>query len=100
MIFDGKNFNKNIFYRIRKPFNLNDIDDNKTIISKEVLYGKKNSLKYFIVYNNKEDIIRPLLLKLPQMIEYLEEFDDSTIMSFGIDGSKLLKKYCKIWKKN
>ena len=60
------------------------------------MYGKKNSL---IGYNNEESVIRPLLLKLPQMIGHLKEFDDSMIMSFRIDGSKLLKKYCKIWKK-
>ena len=32
------------------------------------------------------------------MIGYLKEFDDS-MMSFRIDDSNLLKKYCKIWKK-
>ena len=32
------------------------------------------------------------------MIRYLKEFDDSRIMSFRVDDSKLFKKYCKIWK--
>ena len=63
---------KTIFYRCRKPFILNDIDVNKIIISKEVLYGKKNSLKYFIGYVYEEDVIRLLLLKFPQMIGYLK----------------------------
>ena len=32
------------------------------------------------------------------MIGCLKEFNDSMTMSFRIDDSKLLKKYCKIWK--
>ena len=95
---DDRKIKKNIFYRSRKPFNLSDIDFNKILISKEVSYGTKNSLKYFIGYNDEEDVIRPLLLKHPQLIGYLKEFDDSMTMSFRIDDSKLLKKYCKIWK--
>ena len=31
-----------------------------------VPYGKRNSFKYFIGYNNN-DVIRPLSIKLPQM---------------------------------
>ena len=92
IIFDDKKIKKNIFYRSRKPFNLNDIDVNRIVISKEVVYGTKNSLKYFIGYFDEDDVIRPLLLKLPQMIGYLKEFNDR------IDDSKLFKKYCKIWK--
>ena len=84
-----------IFYRSRNPFNMNDVDVNKILVSKE---GTKNSLKYFVGYNDEEDVIRPLLLKLPQMIGYLKEFDDSMTMSLRVDNSKLLKTYCKIWK--
>ena len=88
-----------MFYRSRKPFDVSDIDVNRIAISKEVAYGTKNSLKYFIGYNDEEDVIRPLLLlKLPQMIGYLKELDDSMTMSLRIDDSKLFKKYCKIWK--
>ena len=98
IIFDDKKIKKNILYRSRKPFNVSDIDVNKIVISKEVVYGTKNSLKYFIGYNNEEDVIRPLLLKLPQMIGYLKEFDDSMTMSLRVDDNKLFKTYCKIWK--
>ena len=72
LIFDDKSIKKNIFYRSKKPFNISDIDVNKIIISKEVAYGTKNSFKYFIGYNDEEDVIRPLLLKLSQMIGYLK----------------------------
>ena len=88
---------KIFFYRSRKPFNIKNIDVNKIITSKEIVYETKNSLKYFIGYND-EDVIRPLLLKLPQMIGYLKEFDDSMTMSFRVDDNKLFKKYCRIWK--
>ena len=93
-----KKIKKNIFYRSRKPFNASHIDVDKIVISKEVVYGTKNSLKYFFGYNDEEDVIRPLLLKLPQMIGYLKKFDDNMTMSLRVDDSKLLKKYCRIWK--
>ena len=50
IIFDDKKIKKNIFYRSRKPFNVSDIDVNKIVTSEEVVYGTKNSLKYFIGY--------------------------------------------------
>ena len=77
---------------------ISDGDINRIVISKEVVYGTKNSLKYFIGYNEEEGVIRPLLLKLPQMIGYLKKFDNNVAMSFRADDSKLFKKYCKIWK--
>ena len=72
IIFDNKKIKKNIFYKSRNPFNLDDIDVNRIVISKEVVYGTKNYLKYFIGYFDEDDVIRPLLLKLPQMIGYLK----------------------------
>ena len=98
VIFDDKKIKKNILHRSRKPFNVSDIDINKIIISKEVVHGTKNPLKYFIGYNDEEDVIRPLFLKVPQMIRYLKEFNDSMAMPLRVDDSKLFKKYCKIWK--
>ena len=90
-----KNKKKNFFYRSRKPFNASDIDVNKILISKEVVYGTKNSLKYFVGYIDEDDIIKPLCLKLPQMIGYSKVFDDSMAMSLRVDDSKLFKKIAK-----
>ena len=98
VISDDKKIKKNIFYRNRKPFNASDIDVNKILVSKEVVYGTKNSLKYFIGYIDEDDVIRPLLLQLPQMIAYLKEFYDSMTMALRADDSKLFKKDCKIWR--
>ena len=39
--FDDKKNKKNIFHRSRKPFDASDIDVNKIVISKEVVYGTK-----------------------------------------------------------
>ena len=39
------------------------------LVSKKEPYGKKSSFKYFIGYNDNDDI-RPLCIKLPQMIGY------------------------------
>ena len=65
VIFDDKKI-KFFFYRSRKPIDVSNIDVNRIVISKEVVYGTKNSLKNFIGYNDEEDVIRPLLLKRPQ----------------------------------
>ena len=60
---------------------------------------QKNSLKYFIAYND-DDVIRPLCIKLPQIISYVKYFDSNKTMSFKVIANKLLKKYNKIWEKN
>ena len=56
----------------------------------------KNSLKYFIGYND-DDVTRPLFIRLPQMIGYVKQFDSSKIMSFKVSDNKLLKQYTRIW---
>ena len=65
--FKDKKINKSNFYKNKKLFNIHDLDVNKILISKKESYGTKNSLKYFIGYND-DDVIRPLCIKLPQMI--------------------------------
>ena len=92
-----KKSKKNFFYRSRKPFNVSDIDVNKILISNEVVYRTKNSLKCFTGYIDEDNVIRPFCLKLPQMIGYLKEFDSVTI-SLRVDDTKLFKKYCKTWR--
>ena len=72
------------------------------MVSKENSYGTKNSFKYFIGYNyhdddDDDDVIRPLCIKLPQMIGYVKNFDSNKTMSFKVDDNKLLKKYNRIW---
>ena len=60
--FDNKNIKKSDFYnKNKKIFNIDDIDVNKILVSKKEQYGKYNSFKYFIGYNDN-DVIRPLYL--------------------------------------
>ena len=58
---------------------------------------QKNSLKYFIGYNDDDDVIRPLCIRLTQMIGYVKCFDSNKTISFKVSDNKLLKKYNKIW---
>ena len=90
--FGDKNINKTSFYKNKKLFNLTDIDVNKILVSKKESYGRKNSLKYFIRYNDG-NVIRSLCILLPQMIGYVKHFDSNMTMSFKVSHNKLLKKY-------
>ena len=90
---------KNSFYKNKKPFQIDNIDVNKILISKKEPYGINNALKYFIGYNDN-DIIRPLCLRLPQMTSYINKFrENTTTMSLKVKDKQLLKNYNKTWKK-
>ena len=57
--FNNKNITKSDFYNKNiKIFNIDDIDVNQILVSKKEQYGKYNSFKYFIEYNDN-DVIRP-----------------------------------------
>ena len=96
--FDDKKVNKSNFYKNKKLYNLHDLDANKILVSKKESYGTKNSPKRFIEYND-DNVIRPLCIKLPQMIGYVKHFDSNKTMPFKVDDNKLLKKCNKIWGK-
>ena len=108
--FNNKKILKSDFYnKNKKIFNINDIDVNKILVSKKEKYGKYNSLKYFIRYNDN-DVIKPLYLELSQMTGYINKFNEhknknknknkNTItMSLKVKDKKLFKNYNKIWKK-
>ena len=74
------------------------IDINQILVSKKEPYGKKSSFKFFIGYNDN-NYIRPLCIKLHQMIFYVKCFDSNKTMSFKVNDNRLLKKYTKIWEK-
>ena len=73
--FDNKKIKKSDFYKNRKIFNINDIDVNKILVSKKEKYGKYNSWKHFIGYNDN-DIIKPLYLELPHLTGYINKFNE------------------------
>ena len=96
--FEDKKIKKSDFYKSKKITKINDINVNKILLSKKEPYRKKNSLKYFIGYNDN-DVIRPLCTKLLQMTGYAKKFDENVTMSFRVNNKQLLKKYNKIWEK-
>ena len=108
IIFDDKNLKKRNFYKNKKIFNIDDIDVNKILVSKKEQYGKYNSFKYFIGYNDN-DVIKPLYLELSQMTGYINKFDEDKnknknknklTMPFKVRDKFFFKNYNKIWKKN
>ena len=68
---DDKKIKKSDFYKNKKAFQIDDIDVNKILVSKKEPYGTKNTLKYFIGYNDN-DVIRPLCVRLPQILVILK----------------------------
>ena len=95
---EGKKNNKSNFYKSKKLFKIERIDINKILVSRKESYWKKNSIKYFIGYNG--DVIRPLCMKLPQMIGYIKHFEGGNkTMSVKARDNKLLKQNIKILEK-
>ena len=87
--FDDKKFRKSTFYKNKAINNIEDINVNNILVSNILLvitkesYGNKDSVKYFMGYNDN-DIIRPLCIKLPEMTGYCRKFDENAAMSFVV----------------
>ena len=98
--FNNKNIKKNDFYnRNKKIFNIDDTDVNEILVSKKEQYGKYNSFKYFIGYNDN-DVIRPLYLFISQTTGYINKFEKNKItMSLMVEDKQLLQNYKKYGKK-
>ena len=94
--FDDKKIKRSSFYKNKKINNIEDTDVNNILVSKKEPYGTKNSHKYFIGYNDNDNI-RPLCIRLPQMTGYARKFNENATMSFIVKDKKLLKKYSKKW---
>ena len=69
---DKKKLKSDFYNKNKKVFTINDIDINKILVSKKETYGKYNSFKYFIRYNDN-DAIRPLHLFLSQATGYINK---------------------------
>ena len=96
--FNDKKIKKSDFYKkSKKMFNIHDIDVNKILISKKEPYGKKNTLIYFIGYNDN-DVIKPLCLKLSKITRYINKHENKNAitMSLRVNDQQRFKKYNKI----
>ena len=85
---------KSNFYENKKLFKIDDIVD-KILASKKEPYGTNKSVKYFIGCSDDDDI-KPLCIKLLQMIGYTKHFESNKAMSFKVIDNKLLKKWITI----
>ena len=92
IIFDDKKIKKSNFHQSNKLFKIDDIDVDKILISKKESYGTNASFKYFIRYSDN-DGIKPLCIKLPEMVGYVQHFESNKTMSFKVIDNNLLKKY-------
>ena len=57
--FNDKKIKRSTFYKNKTINTIEDIDVNNILVSKKEPYGTKNSYKYFIGYNDNDNI-RPL----------------------------------------
>ena len=101
--FEAKKINKNKFYKSKKLFKIEDIDVYNTLVSKKEPYGEK-SFRHLVGYNDDDDVIRSLWIRLSEMIGYVKHFKNnndnvSKGMSFNVSDKKPLKKYTKILEK-
>ena len=62
--FKNKKIKKRDFSKNKRINKIEDIDSNQILVSQKELYSTKNSLKYFIWYNDN-DLIRPLCIRPP-----------------------------------
>ena len=72
---DKKNKKSDFYNKSKNIFNIKDTDVNKILVSKNEKYGKYNSLKYFIGYNDN-DVIKTVYLELSQMTIYIKKFNE------------------------
>ena len=85
--FDDKIIKRSTFYKNKKKYSTDDINVNNILASEKESFVTKNSLKYFIGYNDN-DIIRPLCIILPQVTGYARKFDENATMSFIVMAFK------------
>ena len=86
-----KKIKRSSFYKNKKINNIEDFDVNNILVSKKEPYGTTNSHKYFIGYNDNDNI-RSLCTRLPQMTGYARKFNENATMSFIVKDKKLLKR--------
>ena len=94
--FGDKEVDKKEFYSSKKAILLDPVDLSKIIVS---IRWKLNdtTYKYFLGYLNN-DVIKPLIVILPQMNGYIKYFDNGgKNMSFVTNDKKVYEKYDGIW---
>ena len=96
--FNNIRVNKKEFHNSKQPIRLKLVTVNQIVVS-DKFKDSDDGFKYFIGYQ-KDEIVKPLCIILPQMSEYIKYFEnDGKSMSFMIKNNNMLAKYNEIWDK-
>ena len=91
---DKKNKKSDFYHKNEKVINIDDIDVNKILVSKKEQYGRHNSFKYFIGYND-DGVIRPLYLFISQKYLFtslmIKDIQLKNTIKYGKKIEKLMK---------
>ena len=96
--FDNIRVNKKDFDKSKWPIDLKSVNVDQTEISDKFKYSDEG-FKYYVGYQ-KDEIVIPLCIILPQMSGYVNYFENSwKNMCFIVKDDDVLDKYNKIWGK-
>ena len=96
--FDNIRVNKKDFHKSKWPIDLKSVNVDQTEISDKFKFSDE-AFKYFVGYQ-KDEIVKPLCIILPQMSGYINYFENSwKNMGFIVKDDDVLDKYKKIWDK-
>ena len=91
--------NKKEFHASKQAIASNSVNTNKMIASDKFKHSD-DGFNNFIGYLHDGDLVRPLCIILPQMIEYKKYFDNGRKnMSFKVKDECVYLKYNEIWNK-
>ena len=94
--FDNIRVNKKEFHKSKPQIDLMSVNVDQIVVSDKFKHNNE-SLKYFIGYQ-KDEIVKPLCIILPQMSGYTKYFEDGgKNMSLLIKDDEVWEKYDKIW---
>ena len=94
--FGDKEVNKKEFFSSKQAIPLDSVHLDKIVVSSKCKINE-TTYKYLCGYLNN-DVIRPLCVILPQIIEYIKYFDNGgKNMTFVTDNEKVYDKYNEIW---
>ena len=75
--FGNIDIRKNKLYRHKTPIDLGDVDIEKVLVSKKISFGE-NNYKYYIVYLQNGNKVKPLNIMLPKTSAYVKSYDGQT----------------------
>ena len=88
LTFNNIRLNKKEFHKSKEPIDLLPVNMYQIVVSDKFKYNSE-SFKYFIGYQEGE-IVKPLCIILPQMIEYTKYFENGVKnMSFLIKNDEM-----------